>query len=87
MAVADVGAGTGLFTRLFAEQVGPEGKVYAVDISKEFLDHIAAQAKAKGQAQVVTVRGTQDSTNLPAGSVDLVFLCDVYHHLETTRRS
>ena len=82
MAVADVGAGTGLFTRLFAELVGPEGKVYAVDISKEFLDYIAAQAKAKGQAQVVTVRGTQDSTNLPAGSVDLVFLCDVYHHLE-----
>ena len=82
MAVADVGAGTGLFTRLFAELVGPEGRVYAVDISKEFLDYIAAQAKAKGQAQVVTVRGTQNSTNLPAGSVDLVFLCDVYHHLE-----
>jgi len=82
MSVADLGAGTGLFTRLFAEQVGPEGKVYAVDISKDFLDHIAAQAKAKGQSQVVTVRGTQDSTNLPAGSVDLVFLCDVYHHLE-----
>jgi ubiquinone/menaquinone biosynthesis C-methylase UbiE len=82
MAVADVGAGTGLFTRLFAEQVGPEGKVYAVDISKDFLDHIASQAKAKGQTQIVTIRGTQDSTNLPAGSVDLVFLCDVYHHLE-----
>src|SRR4051812_21273065 len=82
MSVADLGAGTGLFTRLFADLVGPEGKVYAVDISREFLDYIAAQAKAKGQAQVVTVRGTQDSTNLPAGSVDLVFLCDVYHHLE-----
>jgi ubiquinone/menaquinone biosynthesis C-methylase UbiE len=82
MAVADVGAGTGLFTRLFAEAVGPAGKVYAVDISREFLDHIAAQARAKGQTQVVTVLGTQGSTNLPAGSVDLVFLCDVYHHLE-----
>jgi SAM-dependent methyltransferase len=82
MAVADVGAGTGLFTRLFAEQVGLEGKVYAVDISNDFLDHIAAQARAKGQTQVVTIRGTQDSTRLPAGSVDLVFLCDVYHHLE-----
>jgi ubiquinone/menaquinone biosynthesis C-methylase UbiE len=82
MAVADLGAGTGLFTRLFAEAVGPEGKVYAVDISRDFLDHIAAQARAKGQSQVVTVLGAQDSTNLPAGSVDLVFLCDVYHHLE-----
>lgn len=82
MSVADVGAGTGLFTRLFAEQVGPEGRVYAVDISEDFLGHIAAQAKAKGLRQVVTVRGTQTSTNLPASSVDLVFLCDVYHHLE-----
>jgi ubiquinone/menaquinone biosynthesis C-methylase UbiE len=82
MAVADIGAGTGLFTRLIADQVGPQGKVYAVDISKDFLEHIAAYARAKGQTQVVTIRGTQDSTNLPAGSVDLVFLCDVYHHLE-----
>src|SRR5262249_29590610 len=36
MAVADVGAGTGLFTRLFAEKVGPTGKVYAVDIARSF---------------------------------------------------
>ncbi len=82
MAVADIGAGTGLFTRLIASEVGPAGKVYAVDVSKDFLDHIASQARRAGQTQVVTIRGTQDSTNLPPGSVDLVFLCDVYHHLE-----
>ena len=45
MAVADVGAGTGLFTRLFAEKVGTTGKVYAVDIAPRFLAHIAAEAK------------------------------------------
>ena len=82
MAVADVGAGTGLFTRLMADVVGPRGKVYAVDVSKGFLDYIASQAKSRGQQQIVTIQGTQDSTNLPPGSVDLVFLCDVYHHLE-----
>jgi ubiquinone/menaquinone biosynthesis C-methylase UbiE len=86
MAVADIGAGTGLFTRLFADAVGPGGKVYAVDVSKDFLDHIAAGARMRGQLQVVTIRGTQDATNLPAGSVDLVFLCDVYHHLENHER-
>ena len=47
MAVADIGAGTGLFTRLFAEKVGPAGKVYAVDIATRFLDHIAADAKKR----------------------------------------
>jgi ubiquinone/menaquinone biosynthesis C-methylase UbiE len=82
MSIADIGAGTGLFTRLFAEQVGPEGKVYAVDISKDFLRHIAAGAKARGQSQIVTIQGSQDSTKLHEGSIDLAFLCDVYHHLE-----
>ena len=87
MAVADVGAGTGLFTRLFADKVGPSGKVYAVDIAQPFLDHIAADAKKRGQSQVVTVLGSQDATNLPAESVNLVFLSDVYHHLEKPEKT
>jgi ubiquinone/menaquinone biosynthesis C-methylase UbiE len=82
MAVADIGAGTGLFTRLFADAVGPSGKVFAVDISRDFLTHIAADAKKRGQPQVVVVEGSQASCNLPAESVDVAFLCDVYHHLE-----
>jgi ubiquinone/menaquinone biosynthesis C-methylase UbiE len=82
MAVADVGAGTGLFTRLFAEKVGPDGRVYAVDISEAFLKHIAAEAKKRNHSHVRTIRGTQESTSLPPGSVDLVFLADVYHHFE-----
>ncbi len=82
MVVADIGAGTGLFTRLMAEKVGPTGKVYAVDIAPEFLAHIAADAKKNGRKQVVTVRGNQETTNLPKDSLDLVFLSDVYHHLE-----
>jgi ubiquinone/menaquinone biosynthesis C-methylase UbiE len=87
MAVADVGAGTGLFTRLFAEEVGKTGRVYAVDIAPRFLAHIAADAKKHGQSQVVTVHGSQLSTNLPGESVDLVFLCDVYHHLENPQQT
>jgi ubiquinone/menaquinone biosynthesis C-methylase UbiE len=82
MAVADVGAGTGLFTRLFAERVGPEGKVYAVDIAEAFLRHIAEGARKQEQRHVQTILGTQETTNLPPDAVDLAFLCDVYHHLE-----
>ncbi len=82
MNVADIGAGTGLFTRLIAEKVGPTGKVYAVDIAPEFLAHIAADAKKHGRKQVFTVRGNQDTTNLPEQSLDVVFMSDVYHHLE-----
>jgi ubiquinone/menaquinone biosynthesis C-methylase UbiE len=82
MAVADIGAGTGFFTRLFAEKVGPKGKVYAVDIAEPFLKHIDAQAKKSAHRHVVTVLGSQDSINLPPGTVDLAFLSDVYHHFE-----
>jgi ubiquinone/menaquinone biosynthesis C-methylase UbiE len=87
MAVADVGAGTGLFTRLIADKVGKTGRVYAVDIAASFLAHIAADAQEHGQTQVVTVQASQFATNLPAESVDLVFLCDVYHHLEDPQQA
>lgn len=87
MTVADLGAGTGLFTRLFADKVGPTGKVYAVDIAQPFLDHIRAESAKRGQKQVLTVLGSQDSTNLPPESVDLVFLSDVYHHLEKPQKT
>jgi predicted methyltransferase len=82
MAVADVGAGTGLFTRLFAQQVGPKGKVYAVDIAPTFLEHVRKTSKAAGLTNVRTVRCTAKSAELPEASVDLVFVCDTYHHFE-----
>lgn len=82
MSVADVGAGTGLFTRAFAQAVGKEGSVIAVDISKTFLDHIAKSSRDEGMTQVMTVEATAESSNLPADSVDLVFICDTYHHFE-----
>jgi ubiquinone/menaquinone biosynthesis C-methylase UbiE len=87
MMVADVGAGTGFFTRLFSEKVGETGKVYAVDIAPQFLTHIAAESKKRSQSNVVTVRGDQDGIKLPVGTVDLVFLSDVYHHLEKPEKA
>mgnify|MGYP000151674645 FL=1 len=85
MWVADVGAGTGLFTLLFAERVGPAGRVYAVDIAPEFLAHIEARARAAGWRQVRTVLGGERSAKLPPRALDRVFLCDTYHHFEYPR--
>ena len=79
--------GRGFLRGYSLRRSGRRGKVYAVDISPGFLKHIAAEAAKRGQKQVVTVVGNQDSTNLPRASVDLVFLCDVYHHLETPARN
>ncbi|HZY73556.1 MAG TPA: methyltransferase domain-containing protein [Edaphobacter sp.] len=87
MTVADIGAGTGLFTRLFAREVGPKGKVYAVDIAQKFLDHIDKSCKKDDIKNVETVRCSQISTNLPESSVDVAFICDVYHHFEFPQRT
>lgn len=83
IAVADVGAGTGLFTFPMAEKVGPQGAVYAVEIASRFLKHIQEQAQKRGLGGTIkTVLGGQETTNLPAASVDVVFVCDAYHHFE-----
>jgi len=82
MAVADIGAGTGLFTRLMAPKVGAEGKVYAVDIAKTFVDHTVMSSHARGLKQVEGVVCTPDDSKLAPASVDLVFICDTYHHFE-----
>ena len=63
MAVADIGAGTGLFTRLFAVAVGTEGKVYAVDIADKFVKHIGKTCEAAGLNNVVGVVCTADPPN------------------------
>jgi len=80
--VADIGAGTGLYTRLFAAAVGKDGWVHAVDIGPGFLLHINRTVSEAGLANVTAVFGRIDSIALPPGSVDLAFLCDTYHHLE-----
>ncbi len=87
MTVADIGAGTGLFTRLFAPLVGPKGRVYAVDISDEFVEHVEKTAKQDGLDNVVGVVCTPYSVNLPPNSVGLAFICDVYHHFEFPQRT
>jgi ubiquinone/menaquinone biosynthesis C-methylase UbiE len=80
--VADIGAGTGLFTRLFSDAVGKDGRVIAVEISQKFLDHIQATSRETGQRNVDTLLATADSTGLPPKSVDVAFICDTYHHFE-----
>jgi len=82
MRIADVGAGTGFFAEMFAERVGPQGRVYAVEIIPEFLEHIRTRAASQGLDNLVTVLCTEDSVELPPRSIDLAFICDTYHHFE-----
>ena len=82
MNVADIGAGSGLFTRLIAERIAPTGTAYGVEISKGLVDHIAKTASEKGLRNVTAVLGTSESPRLADRSVDIVFVADSYHHFE-----
>lgn len=80
--IADIGAGTGFFTMLFADAVGPAGRVMAVDISPKFIEYIASRTRKAGVANVTTVLCKDDSVELADGSLDAAFICDTYHHFE-----
>ncbi len=82
MTIADIGAGTGLFTRLFAKTAGPNGKVIAVDIAQSFLDHILETCKPEKLTNVTTQLCNQESCLLAPNSIDMAFVCDTYHHFE-----
>lgn len=85
MRIADIGSGTGLYTRLFADRVGKDGWVYAVDIVPTFLKHILDGAAKTKTQNVTAVLCAENSVRLPPNSVDMVFVCDVYHHFEYPR--
>ena len=80
--VADVGAGTGFIARLLANEVGPEGKVYAVEISQEHLDHIMKEAEKERITNIVPVLGKHRTTSLSSDSVDVIVTIRTYHHFE-----
>ena len=80
--VADIGAGTGFFSLMMADAVGPQGHVYAVDIAQNFIDAILVRAGDAGLQNVSGVVNDQYSIKLAPASIDLAFISDTYHHFE-----
>lgn len=78
--VGDIGTGVGFMLPYLVDAVGPEGKVYAEDIQKDFLSKAKKKVKEGGWKNVKFVRGKQKNVKLPANSLDLAFILDVYHH-------
>ena len=82
MVVADIGAGSGVISVLMAEKILPDGKVLAVDVQQEMLDRLRENTKRMKITNIEPVKGTQQTTSLKPGSVDLAIMVDVYHELE-----
>ncbi|MEZ6068096.1 MAG: class I SAM-dependent methyltransferase [Planctomycetaceae bacterium] len=82
MVVADIGAGSGVISRLIAQKVGDDGLVLAVDIQQEMLDALVARSRLAGIRNIDPVLGEVDSPGLKPGTADLVVMVDVYHEFE-----
>jgi ubiquinone/menaquinone biosynthesis C-methylase UbiE len=80
--VADVGAGSGFYTRRLARAVAPDGIVYANDIQPEMLAALRANAERERITNIVPILGTETDPKLPQGALDWVLLVDVYHELQ-----
>jgi ubiquinone/menaquinone biosynthesis C-methylase UbiE len=79
--IADIGAGGGYFSLRFAEIVGKNGRVFAVDTSQNFLEYIKNEAEKKGLKNIETILVTGEKLSLPEQGLDLIFMRNVYHHL------
>jgi ubiquinone/menaquinone biosynthesis C-methylase UbiE len=79
MTVCDMGCGNGFYTLQLANMVGPRGRVLAVDIQPEMLVMLRHRAEQEGVDNITPILGSLHDPRLPANSVDLILLVDVYH--------
>jgi ubiquinone/menaquinone biosynthesis C-methylase UbiE len=84
--VADIGAGSGYITALLARQVGPAGKVYAEDIQTRMLDLLRKNMAQQKLDNVIPVLGAIDDPKLPAATLDLAIMVDVYHEFSEPQK-
>jgi FkbM family methyltransferase len=77
-AIADIGAGSGYHSTLLSKMVG-NGKVYAVDVEPEMIAYLKNRIKLEGYKNIIPVLSTEQKVSLPANSIDVMLLVDVYH--------
>jgi len=83
LTVADLGSGSGYFTRRFIEAVTETGKVYAVDVEPEMLKYAEESVVHMHRSYTAEfILARPDSPKLPYESIDLLFVCNTYHHLD-----
>ena len=81
--VADLGAGGGWFTMRLARRVGPNGRVYAVDVQRLMIEAISGASSAKDSTNVTPVLGEYDDPKLPPDArTDAVLIVDAFHEME-----
>jgi arsenite methyltransferase len=80
--IADIGAGSGYFSFRFARLIGEQGRVYAVDVSSEMILHMNRRIREVGIKNVFTILAPPEDPLLADASLDRIFICDTWHHIE-----
>jgi len=80
MTVADIGAGSGYLSRRMAPIVQP-GRIFAVDVQPQMVALLTELSQRPEFKNLVPIQGGTEDVKLPAASVDLAVLVDVYHEL------
>jgi len=83
--IADIGAGRGRDSWLFAEIVGPRGVVYSEEIAGSMVESLKKEAERQGLSQVHAILGRPDDPCLPPDSIDMAYMHYVYHHFSKPR--
>jgi len=78
MNVFEPGCGTGRLTQLMSHQIGPEGGVVALDMSRAMLE--VSRNRLKGAENVSLIMDTMENTNLVPDYFDAVICHNVFHH-------
>jgi len=86
MVVADIGAGSGYYSTRLAKRVGAAGRVYATDIQQGMIDLLNRRIQQEHLDNVTTILGGYDDPTLPAKSVDLAIMVDVYHEFSEPQK-
>jgi cyclopropane fatty-acyl-phospholipid synthase-like methyltransferase len=79
--IADIGAGDGYFTRRFAKAVSPGGKALGLEISASKVESMTRDADRLGLDTYEAILVKSGDPQLEPGSVDVIFLCNAYHHI------
>lgn len=79
MTVCDMGCGNGFYALQMGKLIGPNGRVYAVDIQPEMLKLLNERADEEEVSNITPVMGTVSDPRLPKGKLDLILCVDVYH--------
>lgn len=81
MAVADIGTGSGYYVMRLAPVVGPQGRVFAQDLSQAALDRVRWRVNNAGFTNVRFVQGSQANARLPEASIDVALMVHMYHEI------